>query len=240
MNDALETSVHNAMVVSNIDTSNIETFGRRSTGSLGNVGGQRPSSFDSTYARPSTRPSYDTNVNTRPSYDSNANIRASKSDINTSNRTSYSNDTNTNTRTSYSNDTNINTYPRPKPYEPKRETETDSYVRTTTTTTATTAVPTTTTTSNSTKSYNVPKSLGAEAGDLMDIMGALGDSSMGIGNTITTNINQYTNYNLALGSGLDNSSIVDNDDGDDDDNTMSVESRLKNLVKSSLLDSPHR
>ena len=222
------------MVVSNIDTSNIETFGRRSTGSLSNVGGQRPS-FDSTYARPSTRPSYDTNVNTRPSYDSNANIRASKSDINTSSRTSYSNDTNT--RTSYSNDTNINTYPRPKPYEPKKETETDSYVRTTTTAT-TTAAPTTTTTSNSTKSYNVPKSLGAEAGDLMDIMGALGDSSMGIGNNITINNNQYTNYNLALGSGLDNSSIVDDDD--DDNNTMSVESRLKNLVKSSLLDSPHR
>ena len=237
MNEALETSAHNAMVVSNIDTSNIETFGRRSTGSLGNVGGQRPS-FDSTYARPSTRPSYDTNVNTRPSYDSNANTRASKSDINTSSRTSYSNDTNTNTRTSYSNDTNVNIYPRPKPYEPKRETETDSYVRTTTTTTATTTAPTTT--SNSTKSYNVPKSLGAEAGDLMDIMGALGDSSMGIGNTITINRNQYTNYNLALGSGLDNSSIVDDDDDDDDNNTMSVESRLKNLVKSSLLDSPHR
>jgi len=221
------------MVVSNIDTSNIETFGRRSTGSLGNVGGQRPS-FDNTYARPSTRPSYDTNINTRPSYDSNANIRASKSDINTSSRTSYSNDTNT--RTSYSNDTNINTYPRPKPYEPRRETETDSYVRTTTTAATTAAAPSTTT-SNSTKSYNVPKSLGAEAGDLMDIMGALGDSSMGIGNNITTNRNQYTNYNLALGSGLDNSSIVDDDD---DNNTMSVESRLKNLVKSSLLDSPHR
>jgi hypothetical protein len=63
----------------------------------------------------------------------------------------------------------------------------------------------------------------SEAGDLNDIMMALGDSSMGIG----------------LGSGLDNSSIVDDDD-DDDTNTMSVESRLKNLVKSSLLDSPHR
>jgi hypothetical protein len=139
LNDALESSAQTAMMIGRTETRDIETFGRRSTGTL-NL--QRPS-----YDRPYTA---NTNSNTNTSSNINANIRVNtrvSNEVPMYNEpapnirpTYYNSNTNANTNTTSNITNNTNTK-----FEPTNKSNT---ARNTTTT-------------GNTKSYNVPKSLGA-------------------------------------------------------------------------------